>query len=148
MLTRLTWEIDGVTSIMHLHDDYLSLIFNYLDCRADCESFGLTCRRWLNIQNLNRRSLQFPCSFSIIGPSSLSLSCIGIDSFHLYKILTRFQHLEYLSLSGCIELSDSGLTYLKSYGSRLQTLCLNCCFGITELWAFPGWQWLSFPDYH
>ncbi|XP_017972760.1 PREDICTED: F-box/LRR-repeat protein 12 [Theobroma cacao] len=124
--------MDGATSIMHLPDDCLSFIFNYLDCRSDRESFGLTCHRWLNIQNLNRRSLQFPCSFSIIGPSSLSQSSIDINSFHLYKILTRFQHLEYLSLSGCIELPDSGLTYLKYYGSRLQTLCLDCCFGITD----------------
>lgn len=43
-----------------------------------------------------------------------------------------FQHLEYLSLSGCTELPDSGLTYLKYYGSRLKTLCLDCCFGITD----------------
>ncbi|XWS75958.1 hypothetical protein CRYUN_Cryun01aG0136300 [Craigia yunnanensis] len=100
--------------------------------KSDHESFGLTCHRWLNIQNLSHRSLQFPCSFSVIGPSSLSQSCIDINSFYLYRILTRFQHLEYLSLSGCIELPDSGLTYLKSYGSRLRTLCLDCCFGITD----------------
>ncbi|XVF21231.1 hypothetical protein REPUB_Repub12eG0072700 [Reevesia pubescens] len=124
--------MDGVTSIMHLPDDCLSFIFNYLDCSADRESFGLTCHRWLNIQNLNRRSLQFPCSFGVIGLSSLSQSYADINSFHLYRILTRFQHLECLSLSGCIELPDSGLTYLKYYGSRLQTLCLDCCFGITD----------------
>ncbi|XVE78238.1 hypothetical protein DITRI_Ditri13aG0128500 [Diplodiscus trichospermus] len=124
--------MDGVTSIMHLPDDCLSFIFNCLDCSSDRESFGLTCYRWLNIQNLNRRSLQFPCSFCIVGPSSLSQNCIDISSFHLYRILTRFQHLEYLSLSGCIELPDSGLIYLKYYGSRLKTLCLDCCFGITD----------------
>ncbi|XWS36646.1 hypothetical protein CRYUN_Cryun20dG0103000 [Craigia yunnanensis] len=124
--------MDGVTSIMHLPDDCLSFIFSCLDCRSDHESFGLTCRRWLNIQNFNRRSLQFPCSLGIITPSLLSHSSIDINSFHLYRILTRFQHLEYLSLSGCIELPDSGLTYLKCYGSRLTTLCLDCCFGITD----------------
>ncbi|XVF31996.1 hypothetical protein REPUB_Repub17cG0043700 [Reevesia pubescens] len=124
--------MDGVTSIMLLPDDCLSFVFNYLDCRADRESFGLTCRRWLNIQNLNRRSLEFPSSFSIIGPSSLSQICININSFHLFRILTRFQYLEYLSLSGCKELPDSGLSYLKSYSSRLQTLCLDCCFQITD----------------
>ncbi|XVF81349.1 hypothetical protein PTKIN_Ptkin15bG0148200 [Pterospermum kingtungense] len=99
---------------------------------SDRESFGLTCRRWLNIQNLNRRSLQFPCSFSVTSLSSLSERCIDINSFHIYRILNRFQNLEYLSFSGCVELPDSGLTYLKYYGSRLTTLCLDCCFGITD----------------
>ncbi|KAK8688661.1 hypothetical protein V6N13_087414 [Hibiscus sabdariffa] len=99
---------------------------------TDRESFGLTCHRWLNIQNLKRRSLQFPCSFGVVGPSSLSQSCTDINSYHLYRILTRFQHLEYLSFSGCTELSDSALNYLKPYGSRLQTLCLDCCFRISD----------------
>ncbi|KAA3474796.1 F-box/LRR-repeat protein 12-like [Gossypium australe] len=99
---------------------------------TDRESFGLTCHRWLNIQNLNRRSLQFPCSFGIVGTSSLSQSCTNINSFHLYRILARFQHLEYLSLSGCIEILDSALSYLKPYGSKLQTLCLDCCFKISD----------------
>ncbi|KAH1081623.1 hypothetical protein J1N35_021384 [Gossypium stocksii] len=124
--------MDGVTSIMLLPDDCLCFIFNFLDCRTDRESFGLTCHRWLNIQNLNRRSLQFPCSFGIVGPSSLSQSCTDINSFHLYRILARFQHLEYLSLSGCIEILDSTLSYLKPYGSKLQTLCLDCCFKISD----------------
>ncbi|OMO62713.1 Leucine-rich repeat, cysteine-containing subtype [Corchorus capsularis] len=124
--------MDGVTSIVHLPDDCLSFIFNCFDSSSDRESFGLTCHRWLNVQNLNRRSLQFPCSFSIIGHSSLSQSSVDINSFHLYRILTRFQHLEYLSLSGCTELSDSSLTYLKYYGSKLKNLCLDCCFGITD----------------
>ncbi|KAE8695316.1 F-box/LRR-repeat protein 12 [Hibiscus syriacus] len=124
--------VGGVTSIMLLPDDCLCFIFNFLGCRTDRESFGLTCHRWFNIQNLQRRSLQFPCSFGILGPSLLSLSCTDISSFHFYRILTRFQHLEYLSLSGCTELSDSALNYLKPYGSRLQTLCLDCCFGISN----------------
>ncbi|KAL5065485.1 hypothetical protein RYX36_027222 [Vicia faba] len=44
----------------------------------------------------------------------------------------RFQHLESLSLCGCTELNDSGLTRLLSYGSNLQKLNLDCCLKVTD----------------
>ncbi|KAJ7961739.1 F-box/LRR-repeat protein [Quillaja saponaria] len=47
-------------------------------------------------------------------------------------LLVRFQNLESLSLSGCTNLTDAGLTHLQSYGSNLQFLHLDCCFGITD----------------
>ncbi|GLT94302.1 hypothetical protein SLE2022_120490 [Rubroshorea leprosula] len=124
--------MDGLTSIMDLSDDCLSIIFKWLDCSRDRESFGLTCHRWLNIQNLNRRSLQFECSFSILNPQTLAQTSLEINSDHLYRLLFRFQNIEYLSLSGCTKLLDSGLTHLLAYGSSLQTLCLDCCFQITD----------------
>ncbi|KAE8695317.1 F-box/LRR-repeat protein 12 [Hibiscus syriacus] len=124
--------VGGATSIMLLPDDCLCSIFNFLWCTTDRESFGLTCHRWLNIQNLQRRSLQFPFRFSRVGPSSLSQSCTDISSFHFHRILTRFQHLEYLPLSGCTEITDAALNYLKPYGSRLQTLCLDSCLRISK----------------
>uniref|UniRef100_A0A5B7BQ23 Putative F-box/LRR-repeat protein 12 n=1 Tax=Davidia involucrata TaxID=16924 RepID=A0A5B7BQ23_DAVIN len=123
---------DGPTSIMHLPDDCLYFIFQRLDYGFDRESFGLTCHRWLHIQNSSRRSLQFQCSFTQLNLTSLSQASYSINSFHLYRLLNRFQQLESLSLSGCIELPDSGLTQLQYYGSKLHALYLDCCFGITD----------------
>ncbi|EEF37787.1 ubiquitin-protein ligase, putative [Ricinus communis] len=123
---------DGPTSIMHLSDDCLSIIFQWLDCNSDRESFGLTCRRLLDIQNINRRSLQFQCSFTIFNLTSLPQRSLFINSFHIHRLLTRFQHLHFLSLSGCTDLPDSALIPLQFYGSRLHSLHLDCCFGLTD----------------
>ncbi|KAK6947474.1 Leucine-rich repeat [Dillenia turbinata] len=120
------------TSIAHLPDDCLYIIFQWLEKRVDRESFGLTCHRWLHIQNQSRRSLHFECSFNQLNISSLSQSNIDIKSFHLHRLLNRFQQLQSLSLSGCIELTDSGLTQLLFYGAKLKSLNLDCCFGITD----------------
>ncbi|KAK4752599.1 hypothetical protein SAY87_021397 [Trapa incisa] len=120
------------SSIIDIPDDCLIFIFQALDCQADRESFGLTCRRWLHIQNITRLSLQFHCSFSLfnITPSQSNLS---VESYHLSRLLTRFSHLQSLSLSGCTELPDSALAQLGSSGHRLQALHLDCCFGITDI---------------
>ncbi|KAK7292763.1 hypothetical protein RJT34_15616 [Clitoria ternatea] len=120
------------TSIMHLPDDCLAMIFHDLDTRIDRDSFGLTCRQWLHIQDFNRRSLQFECSLTILHPSSLSTKGSDVHTIHLHRLLRRFQHLESLSLSNCRELNDSGLTRLLSYGSNLQKLNLDCCWKITD----------------
>ncbi|KAL5794429.1 hypothetical protein ACOSP7_003023 [Xanthoceras sorbifolium] len=123
---------DGHTSIMDLPDDCLCFIFQWLDCSSDRDSFGLTCHRWFNIQNLSRRSLQFECSLTQLSRSSLSQTSLNVTSFHVYRLLTRYQHLQQLSLSGCTDLPDSGLSLLQYYGSKLQSLYLDCCFGITD----------------
>lgn len=123
---------DCLTSIINLPDDCLFFIFQWLDCSCDRESFGLTCRRWLHIQNLSRQSLQFQCSFTQLNLSSPSQITFNVQSFHLYRLFTRFRHLQSLSLSGCTELLDLDLTQLQYCGSNLQTLCLDCCSGITD----------------
>ncbi|KAL3516288.1 hypothetical protein ACH5RR_023190 [Cinchona calisaya] len=123
---------DYPTSIVQLPDDCLYFIFNWLDSASDRQSFGLTCHRWLQIQNSSRRSLQFQCSFTKIDIASLSQSTMKINAFHLHRFLNRFQQLHFLSLSGCVEMPDSGLRQLQYYGSKLQTLHLHCCFGITD----------------
>ncbi|KAJ8899535.1 hypothetical protein K2173_018509 [Erythroxylum novogranatense] len=123
---------DKHTSIMHLDDDCLAIIFQFICHSSDRESFGLTCHRWLNIQNRFRRSLQFQCSFSLQNLSSLSQTKLLVNSYHLNRLLFRFQNLEHLSLSGCTELPDSGLAQLQFYGSELHSLHLDCCFGITD----------------
>lgn len=132
--------IECSTSIMHLPDDILSYIFRRLDCYSDRESFGLTCHRWLHIQNILRRSLHFECSLTQLSLSSLfEIGANNVNSFHLHRLLTRFQHLQSLSLSGCTELPDSGLSQLHHYGSELRSLHLDCCFGITD----NGLFWVS-----
>lgn len=123
---------DFSAPVMQLPDDCLLCIFQHLDCGPDRESFGLTCRRWLQIQNLNRRSLQFQCSLTMLNISSLSQNNTQISTFQLYRLLNRFQQLESLSLSGCTELPDSGLALLPPHGSKLQSLNLDCCFRITD----------------
>lgn len=123
---------DYSTSISQLPDDCLCSVFQYLDSYQDRESFGLTCKKWLQIQNSSRRSLQFECSFAHLSISSLSKKPTTISSFHLNRLLTRFKQLQSLSLSGCVELSDSDLMSLQTYGDTLQGLHLDCCFGITD----------------
>ncbi|KAF4373919.1 F-box/LRR-repeat protein 12 isoform X1 [Cannabis sativa] len=122
----------GLTSIMHLPDDCLYFIFQRLDCFTDRESFGLTCQRWLQIQNHSRRSLQFACSFTHLSLSSLGHPNFNFHSFHLNRVLTRFQNLQSLSLAGCIYLTDSALAPLQFYGSNLQAIHFDCCFCITD----------------
>lgn len=123
---------DGHNSIMDLPDDCLCLIFQGLDNTSDRNSFGLTCHRWLNIQNISRRTLQFECSLTQLCHSSLSLNNLKVTPSHVNKLLTRFQHLLQLSLSCCTVLPDSGLLPLQLYGAKLQTLLLDCCFKITD----------------
>lgn len=118
-------------SIMQLPDDCLIFIFQRLKSSNDRASFGLTCRRLLHVQNISRRSLQFDCSFTLLKLSP-SYPNLNVNSFHLNRLLARFQHLQSLSLSGCTELPDSGLTPLRSYGSSIQSLYLDGCLKITD----------------
>lgn len=62
----------------------------------------------------------------------MSQDPISIGYFHLLRVLNRFPHLQSLSLCGCTELPDSGLSLLTDYGSKLQSLRLDCCFGISD----------------
>ncbi|KAK4270052.1 hypothetical protein QN277_023138 [Acacia crassicarpa] len=104
--------MEGFTSIKHLPDECLALIFCCLNSSIDQQSFGLTCRRWLQIQNLNCRSLRFRWNI------------------HLNRLLSRFQHLESLSLP--IDITDSGLTFMQSYGSNLRNLDLHRCSNVSD----------------
>ncbi|KAG5598426.1 hypothetical protein H5410_029796 [Solanum commersonii] len=105
--------------IMQLPDDCLLFIFQHLDCGSDRESFGLTCRRYLQIQNLNRRSLQFQCSFTMLNFSSLSQTNTRIKPRIIVPVRMH-------------RASRFGLSLLPRHGSKLQSLHLDCCFGITD----------------
>ncbi|KAI3881725.1 hypothetical protein MKW92_031993 [Papaver armeniacum] len=115
------------TSIMNVPDDCFALILQLLNRPIDRNSFGLTCHRWLRIQNSSRRKLWFNhYHHPLMKVSPYSYS------FRLTKLLTRFQQLNFLSLSHCTELPDSALSQLQIYGSNIQTLYLECCLAITD----------------
>lgn len=115
---------DTVTSMTDLPDDCLLMIFRRLESCADSDSFGLTCRRWLQIQCLGRGSLQLRSSYRP-NVSQEYVRCLS-------KLLMRFQRLDSITLTGCTELPDLALTQLQFYGFNLKTLSLDCCFGITD----------------
>lgn len=121
------------TTIMDLPDDCLTFVFQSLGNAADREALGLTCRRWLYIQNTNRRSLKFLSSFSlekITSPRRFKPPTIG--TFQLHRLLTRFSQLQSLSLSGCTELDDTSLMKVQGCVSNLRFLNLDCCSGISD----------------
>ncbi|GAB2262873.1 hypothetical protein Droror1_Dr00003870 [Drosera rotundifolia] len=126
---------EGSTTISDIPDACLAHIYQRLDSACAREAFGLTCRRWLCIQNISHRSLQFYCSLTHHDMTSISSSPESrplIGAIHLNRLLDRFRYLHSLSLSGCTLLRDSGLTPLGNYGPSLRGLYLDCCFCITD----------------
>ncbi|KAK1265982.1 F-box/LRR-repeat protein 12 [Acorus gramineus] len=113
-----------MASINDLMDDVLLIIFWNLSCSDDRHSFGLTCHRWLRLQNIARRSLSLEFSYDI----------------HVYqqyirylpRLVSRFPNLRSVVLAGCAELQDSSLLHLRLIGQTLRSLSLQCCFGITD----------------
>ncbi|GJQ94139.1 leucine-rich repeat domain, L domain-like protein [Tanacetum coccineum] len=112
--------------VTHICDDSLYLIFEKLDSKLDRESFGLTCHRFLNIQNTSHKSLDL----GRLSRSNCSIS--DTDSVITDKLLNRFRHLESLSLSCRSKISDLGLTKLRIYGFKLHSLCLAFCPSVTN----------------
>ncbi|PWA34837.1 RNI-like superfamily protein [Artemisia annua] len=100
---------DHPSYITNLHNDSLYLIFEKLDMKVDQDSFGLTCHRFLDIQNSSSKCLELGYNGS---------------SFMLDKLLKRFRKLESLSLKGCTYVFNSGLSRLQTCGSKLHTLYL------------------------
>lgn len=125
--------MDSSTHILQLPQDCLHLVFQRLDSSSDREAFGLTCQRWLRIQSSICTSLHFSCSFSHQTPISLSQDRISIGYLHLYRVLRRYPNLHLLSLCGCTELPDSALFLFTDYGSKLQSLHLDCCFAVSDV---------------
>lgn len=109
----------GPTSITHLPDDCLYFIFQRLRCKLDQDSFGLTCLRWLQIQNSSRKSLD--CSVEFFERSSLSPT-IGIHA-PLERLLNRFRQLQSLSLFGDKNIPNLLFSPLQPHGSKLHARC-------------------------
>ncbi|PWA53077.1 RNI-like superfamily protein [Artemisia annua] len=115
-------------SIGHFPDDCWYLIFKKLGSKHDQDSFGLTCRRFLDIQNSSVKHLELGCLIKS------KCSCYPIDPFTIQKLLIRFRELDSLSLGSCnIQVSDSALTPLLTNGSKLHYLWLDFCHDITAI---------------
>lgn len=117
-------ESNSITPDMTLSDDCLINIFQKLPNGHDRNAFGLTCRRWLHIQNISRRSLTLHFSYKRTTYQSYVR--------YLPALLNRFSHLSSVSIAGCTELPDSALLGLKNLKASLRSLSLYCCFKITD----------------
>nr|XP_043638432.1 F-box/LRR-repeat protein 12-like [Erigeron canadensis] len=111
----------GICMISMLPDDCLFLVFGKLKTKADRDSFGLTCHRFLDVQNSSRRCLR------------TSDKC-EISSSMIAKLLNRFTRLQYLGVStGCRDFSNLIITNkLPIHGSRLRSLDLSNCFDFSH----------------
>ncbi|GAV68400.1 hypothetical protein CFOL_v3_11903, partial [Cephalotus follicularis] len=131
--------------IMHLPDDCLSFIFQRLDCRSDRESFGLTCHRWLNIQNISRRSLEFNCSFTQLDISLLSHTrlasrlkflnlrmCRTVDDESIAAIAKECPLLKEWNLALCHEVRISGWMSIGLNCHKLKKLHVNRCRNLCD----------------
>ncbi|XP_076940119.1 F-box/LRR-repeat protein 12-like [Bidens hawaiensis] len=111
----------------NLPDELVYQIFEKVDSNLDRESFGLTCHRFLDIQNSSLKHLEL--NF---------LPWLGnfyseIDSLTVDKLLNRFRQLESLYLSGCDNVNDSGLVLLQKYGAKFHSLSLDSSPKITNV---------------
>ncbi|GKA72011.1 leucine-rich repeat domain, L domain-like protein [Tanacetum coccineum] len=107
----------GSSSKKHLPDDCWYLIYQKLESKLDRISFGLTCHRFLDIQNSSCKSIDL---------SSSTWRFKEAYSLILGKLLNRFRQLELLCLNNrVIEVSDSTLTHFENNGSKLHSLYLS-----------------------
>ncbi|PWA53327.1 leucine-rich repeat domain, L domain-like protein [Artemisia annua] len=113
----------------YIPDTHMHLIFDKIDSKLDRDSFGLTCHRFLEIQNSSRKTL----NLEYLPWLPHSRVCIDIEDFMLEKLLNRFRKLESLSLTGCKNVSDSGLALLQKHGNKIHTLHLDFTLGVTEI---------------
>ncbi|KAI3951818.1 hypothetical protein MKW92_009216 [Papaver armeniacum] len=111
--------------ITNLPDDCLILIYEGLRTRDERDSFGLTCRQWLRIQNINHESLWYRYHHD----SPYLLPQLSPECFHkvLCKLFTRFQNLKALCLKNLPEITDFVMLQSVFSGSKLQKLCLDHC---------------------
>lgn len=116
------YESRGETCIENLPNECLFIVVTFLMHSADQDAFGLTCQRWLKIQNEARHSIKFQFH-DMSAPI-----CIK----YLSKLLDRFPALKSVSLSACTEIPDSALALFQSAGLKLKNISLDCCFSITD----------------
>ncbi|PWA68638.1 leucine-rich repeat domain, L domain-like protein [Artemisia annua] len=136
------------SSITHLSDDSLHLIFEKLDTKLDRESFGLTCHHFLDIQNSSLKCLKIdsmgcpPLSgFTNKGIyyiasgcpllSLISLSFCKITDIGLKKLSKSCKYLKEVDLFACSKITDSGIQSLNQNCRQLRTLNIGMCDKIT-----------------
>nr|XP_043616127.1 F-box/LRR-repeat protein 12-like [Erigeron canadensis] len=106
-----------------LNDDCLCFILKKLDTKTDRDSFGLTCHRFLDIQNSSRKHLKV-----VIEPDS----CSSTSTSMVDKLLNRFTQLQSLDLNHC-SVDFTKLRYSHNYGSLyLNSLDLSHCDNLND----------------
>ncbi|KAK1287711.1 F-box/LRR-repeat protein 12 [Acorus calamus] len=131
-----------MASINDLTDDILLVIFRNLSCSVEHHKFGLTCHRWLRLQNIARRSLSLEFSYDThvyhqyirylprlvsrfpnlrsnvtdVGIKALAKSCPGLES---------------VNLSLCTLISDAGIGALSRGCPGIRAMVLSSCPGVT-----------------
>ncbi|MCL7025339.1 hypothetical protein MKW94_004038 [Papaver nudicaule] len=117
-------------NITNLPGDCLNLIFKCLGNKDNRDSFGLTCRHLLHIQNNYQESLWWSYS-----DEAHNYPRISPDSFPnvLCKLLIRFQLLKYLSFNGRLKITDFARLQPHSFGSNVQYLCIDDCSEYSDI---------------
>lgn len=108
----------------HLPEDCLLAVFAKLESLADRNAFGLTCRRWLALQNAARTSLSLQLSYK---PDAHK-----IYVSHFPSLLARFPHLRSLSFTGCVNLPDAVLRRLPDSIASLRCLSFYYCAALSD----------------
>ncbi|MCL7024598.1 hypothetical protein MKW94_016987 [Papaver nudicaule] len=129
------------SSVTNLPCDCLSLIFKCLEDSEDRLSFGLTCRQWLHIQNNNQEFLWWWYRRYWSFEQYPEINPDGNFSVLLLKLLNRFQHLKYLSLSMCAKITDFVTLQSQNFGSEVRYPELDYCweYSDTELSIMFSW---------
>ncbi|KAI3958043.1 hypothetical protein MKW98_020685 [Papaver atlanticum] len=112
-------------SITDLPDECLGLVYHSLKYGTDYSSFGLVCRHWLHIQNYNHESLLVNIdlhTYRLCQTPKISSESFSII---LCRLLIRFQHIRFLSLSRLPDVTDYIASQSQFFGSEVQFLSLK-----------------------
>ncbi|KAI3973335.1 hypothetical protein MKX01_020710 [Papaver californicum] len=118
------------SSNSNLPGDCLNLIFKRLKTRDDRNSFGLTCRHWLYIQNNNRESLWY--RYRNASDQLLQKSSPESVPIVVCKLLSRFPNLKYMSLTWLPKIKNSVILQSQLSASKIQNLSLDHCSGYSD----------------
>ncbi|MCL7034791.1 hypothetical protein MKW94_029061 [Papaver nudicaule] len=110
--------------------DCQNIIFKCLETKEDRDAFCLTCHHWLHIHDNNQESLWYKHGY---GSRKYPKMSPGIFPMVLSKLLIRFQHLKRLSLNGRPKITDLVASKSKFFGSEVQFLRFDDCFGYTDV---------------
>ncbi|GMG98918.1 hypothetical protein Nepgr_000758 [Nepenthes gracilis] len=138
---------DTVCINQTLRDDELRVIFSKLKSEKDKEVFGLVCKRWLHLQNTERKKLcaragphmlrKMAARFSRLLELDLSQSVSrsfypGVTDSDLSVIANGFTSLRILNLRDCKGITDAGMKAIGSGLPSLQSLDVSYCRKLTD----------------
>ncbi|KAI3839825.1 hypothetical protein MKW98_010130 [Papaver atlanticum] len=130
--------------ITDLPGDCLNLIFKCLETGDDYKktvhdrnSFGLTCRQWLHIQNNNFKYLWYRNSHKYARRLSFDESFPVV----LSKLMVRFHNLQKLCLTRCPKITDFDTLKSRFLESKVQDLCLDYCYEYLDVELCLMFSW-------